>query len=105
MRAVCGGIGSDIALEIAGFNFSVNNALQSTRRGGDVILLGLKQGYFHIQALDRVIVNGLSLPGGGVRRIFETWYTRRNRRADRANGIRDGTAEVILGGGGRRVRS
>ena len=31
-----GGIGCDVAMEMAGFNSSVNNALQSVRRGGDV---------------------------------------------------------------------
>ncbi len=93
------GIGADVSMEMAGFNSSVNNAIQSTRRGGDVILFGLKQGNVHIQAFDRLIVNGLSLHSVIGRRIFETWYITRNLLEDRTNGIQDKISDVILGGG------
>jgi threonine 3-dehydrogenase len=86
-------------MEMAGFNTSVNNAIQSTRRGGDVILFGLKQGNVNIQAFDRLIVNGLSLHSVIGRRIFETWYITRNLLEDRTNGIQDRISDVILGGG------
>lgn len=99
VRAACGGIGCDVAMEMAGFNSSVNNAIQATRRGGDVILFGLKQGNFHIQAFDRVIVNGLTLHSVIGRRIFESWYITRNLLEDRSNGIQDRIHDVILGGG------
>ncbi len=103
VRDAFGGIGADVSMEMAGFNNSVNNAIQSTRRGGDVILFGLKQGNFHIQAFDRVIVNGLRLHSVIGRRIFETWYITRNLLEDRSNGIQDRIAEVILGGGEEAV--
>ncbi len=99
VRQACRGIGADVAMEMAGFNSSVNNAIQSTRRGGEVIFFGLKQGNFHIQAFDRVIVNGLRLHSVIGRRIFETWYTTRNLLEDRSNGIQDNIHDVILGGG------
>ncbi|PID81802.1 theronine dehydrogenase [bacterium DOLZORAL124_64_63] len=99
VRNACGGIGADVSMEMAGFNNSVNNAIQSTRRGGDVILFGLKQGNFHIQAFDRVIVNGLNLHSVIGRRIFETWYLTRNLLEDQSNGIQEKIHEVILGGG------
>jgi threonine 3-dehydrogenase len=99
VREAFGGIGCDVAMEMAGFNASVNNAIQSTRRGGEVILFGLKQGNFHIQAFDRVIVNGLKLHSVIGRRIFESWYITRNLLEDRTNGIQDRIHEVILGGG------
>lgn len=99
VREAFDGIGPDVAMEMAGFNSSVNNALQSVRRGGDVILFGLKQGNFHIQAFDRVIVNGLRLHSVIGRRIFETWYISRNLLEDRSNGIQNRIREVILGGG------
>jgi threonine 3-dehydrogenase len=86
-------------MEMAGFNSSVNNAIQATRRGGEVILFGLKQGNFHVQAFDRMIVNGLTLHSVIGRRIFETWYITRNLLEDRTNGIQDRIYEVILGGG------
>ena len=103
VRQAFGGIGPDVAMEMAGFNSSVNNAIQSTRRGGDVILFGLKQGNFHIQAFDRLIVNGLALHSVIGRRIFETWYITRNLLEDRTNGIQDRIADVILGGGEEAV--
>ena len=99
VREAFGGIGADVAMEMAGFNTSVNNAIQSTRRGGDVILFGLKQGNFHIQAFDRMIVNGLTLHSVIGRRIFEDWYITRNLLEDRTNGIQDRIRDVILGGG------
>jgi threonine 3-dehydrogenase len=99
VREAFGGIGADVSMEMAGFNASVNNAIQSTRRGGEVILFGLKQGNFHIQAFDRVIVNGLKLHSVIGRRIFETWYITRNLLEDRTNGIQDRIFDVILGGG------
>jgi threonine 3-dehydrogenase len=99
VREAFGGIGPDVSMEMAGFNSSVNNAIQSTRRGGDVILFGLKQGNFHIQAFDRLIVNGLTLHSVIGRRIFETWYITRNLLEDQSNGIQGRIADVILGGG------
>ncbi len=103
VRAACRGIGADVAMDMAGFNSSVNNAIQSTRRGGEVILFGLKQGNFHIQAFDRVIVNGLTLHSVIGRWIFETWYITRNLLEDRSNGIQDNIHDVILGGGDEAV--
>jgi len=103
VREAFGGIGCDVAMEMAGFNASVNNAIQSTRRGGEVILFGLKQGNFHIQAFDRVIVNGLKLHAVIGRRIFESWYITRNLLEDRTNGIQDRIHEEILGGGDEAV--
>nr|MEE4266458.1 zinc-binding dehydrogenase [Candidatus Krumholzibacteria bacterium] len=99
VREACGGIGADVSMEMAGFNSSVNNAIQSTRRGGEVILFGLKQGNFHIQAFDRLIVNGITLHSVIGRRIFETWYITRNLLEDQSNGIQEKIADVILGGG------
>jgi len=99
VRELCGGIGADVAMEMAGFNTSVNNAIQSTRRGGEIILFGLKQGNFRIQAFDRVIVNGLTMHSVIGRRLFSTWYTARNLLEDHANGIQQKIHGIILGGG------
>ncbi|MDX2473299.1 MAG: alcohol dehydrogenase catalytic domain-containing protein [Candidatus Krumholzibacteria bacterium] len=103
VRNAFDGIGADVSMEMAGFNTSVNNAIQSTRRGGDVILFGLKHGNVNIQAFDRLIVNGLSLHSVIGRRIFETWYITRNLLEDRTNGIQDKISDVILGGGNDAV--
>jgi len=103
VRAEARGIGVDVALEMAGFNSSVNNAIQSTRRGGEVVLFGLKQGNFHIQKFDRLIVNGLTLHSVIGRRIFETWVVTRNLLEDNANGIQKLIHKVILDGGDETV--
>jgi len=103
VREASRGIGVDVAMEMAGYNTSVNNAIQSTRRGGEVILFGLKQGNFRIQAFDRMIVNGIKLHSVIGRRIFENWYVTRNLLEDKSNGIQDKVYDVILGGGKETV--
>jgi threonine 3-dehydrogenase len=103
VRAEARGIGVDVALEMAGFNSSVNNAIQSTRRGGEVVLFGLKQGNFHIQQFDRLIVNGLTLHSVIGRRIFETWMVTRNLLEDKGNGVQKNIHKVILNGGDETV--
>lgn len=103
VREASRGIGVDVALEMAGFNTSVNNAIQSTRRGGEVILFGLKQGNFRIQAFDRMIVNGIKLHSVIGRHIFQDWYVTRNLLEDKTNGIQDNVHKVILGGGEETV--
>lgn len=103
VRAAAGGIGLDVAIEMAGFNTSVNNAIQSTRRGGEVVLFGLKQGNFRIEAFDRLIVNGINLHSVIGRRIFATWYVTRNLLEDRSNGIQRHIHQTILGGGEETV--
>jgi threonine 3-dehydrogenase len=103
VRAATGGIGVDVAIEMAGFNSSVNNAIQSARRGGEVVLFGLKQGTFKIEAFDRMIVNGISLHSVIGRRIFATWYITRNLLEDKSNGIQRHIHGTILGGGEETV--
>ncbi len=83
------GAGVDVALEMAGYNSSVNNAIQSVRRGGDVILFGIKSGDFTIGQFDRMIVRGVTLHSVIGRQIFKTWYVTRSLLEDQTNGIQD----------------
>ncbi|KYF94975.1 theronine dehydrogenase [Sorangium cellulosum] len=99
LRALTDGVGVDVALEMSGFNSSVNNAIRATRRGGDVILFGLKSGDAVIEDFDRVIVNGLTLHGVVGRRIFETWHITRHLLESRSPNIHDLLWEVILNRG------
>jgi threonine 3-dehydrogenase len=92
------GVGVDVAVEMAGQNSSVNNALRCARRGGDVVLFGLKSGDFTLQGFDRVIVNGLTLHAVIGRQIFRTWFVTRSLLEDRSNRIQDRIFDVILGG-------
>jgi len=93
------GIGLDAALEMAGYNSSVNNAIQCTRRGGDVVLFGLHSGDFVLERFERVIMNGLTLTSVIGRELFRTWTFTQRLLEDRTNGIQDKVLSLVLNGG------
>lgn len=93
------GIGVDASFEMAGFNNSVNNALFSTRRGGDIVLFGLKNGNFVLEDYNRLIVRGFTLHAVIGRRMWSTWETTRRLLADPANNIQEKIFNVILNRG------
>jgi threonine 3-dehydrogenase len=90
------GVGVDVAMEMAGFNSSLNNAIQITRRGGHVVLFGLKNGDAVYQDAHRIIMNGLQLHGVVGRRLFQTWEVTRGLLENTDNGIQDAVWNVIL---------
>jgi threonine 3-dehydrogenase len=96
IRKLTDGVGVDVALEMTGINSSVNNAVHAVRRGGDVILFGLKSGDAVIQSFDRLIVDGISLHSVVGRRIFETWHITRHLLENRDPNIHDKIWDVIL---------
>jgi threonine 3-dehydrogenase len=91
-----GGVGVDVALEMSGSNAALNTAISVVRRGGHVILFGLKSGEAVIESLERVIVDGISLHAVVGRRIFETWHITRNLLESRDPDIHGGIWNVIL---------
>lgn len=99
IRKLTDGVGVDVALEMSGVNSSVNNAIHFVRRGGDVILFGLKSGDAVIENFDRLIVDGISLHSVIGRRIFETWHITRHLLESRDPNIHDLIWEVILNRG------
>lgn len=99
IRKLTDGVGVDVALEMSGVNSSVNNAIHAVRRGGDVILFGLKTGDAVIENFDRLIVDGISLHSVIGRRIFETWHITRHLLESRDPNIHDLIWEVILNRG------
>jgi threonine 3-dehydrogenase len=99
IRKLTDGVGVDVALEMSGLNSSVNNAIHAVRRGGDVILFGLKSGDAVIENFDRLIVDGISLHSVIGRRIFETWHITRHLLESRDPNIHDLIWEVILNHG------
>jgi len=103
IRAITDGVGVDVALEMSGENASINNAIAAARRGGDVILFGLKSGETVIEDLERAIMNGISMHSVVGRRIFETWHITKNLLESRDPNIHDGIWEVILGAGRGRI--
>lgn len=99
IRKLTDGVGVDVALEMSGVNSSVNNAIHAVRRGGDVILFGLKSGDAVIENFDRLIVDGISLHSVVGRHIFETWHITRHLLESRDPNIHDLIWEVILNRG------
>ena len=105
MRDLTDGVGVDVALEMSGQPASVNNAIACVRRGGDVILFGLKSGDQIIEGFDRVIVDGISLHSVVGRRIFETWHITRHLLEQRDPNIHDKIWDVILNRGQGTITS
>ena len=99
VRALTEGVGVDVAMEMAGFHSSLNNAIKMARRGGHVVLFGVKDGDAVVEDLHRIIMNGLQLHGVVGRQIFGTWEITRALLEDRANGVQDAVWEVILNEG------
>jgi threonine 3-dehydrogenase len=93
------GKGVDVSLEMAGPASSINNCIDATRRGGHVVLFGVKDGDVTIPHFPRVIVRGLTLHAVIGRRIFETWQISQRLLSQASNGIQDQIWNVILNGG------
>ncbi len=91
--------GADVSMEMAGFNSSLNNAVAGTRRGGDIILFGVRDGPMTVENYGRIVMNGLALHAVVGRRIFETWTITRSLLEDANNGIQDAIWDVILNRG------
>ena len=96
LRKITGRDGVDVCIEMAGFNSSVNNALQSARRGGEVVLFGIRGGDFQIENFSKVIVKGLTIKNVIGRRIFETWEITKGLLEARENNIQKKIWEVML---------
>ncbi len=91
------GKGVDISMEMAGPSSSLNNCIQSTRRGGHVIVFGIKDGNVTIPNFSRsIVVRGLTLHGIIGREIFKTWQIAQRMLSDKTNGIQDAIWNIIL---------
>jgi len=99
VRRATNGVGADVTLEMSGFNSALNNAIDSTRRGGDVILFGIRDGQMVIDEFSKLVMNGIALHSVVGRQIFETWMVTRSLLEDRSNRIQDLIWEVILNKG------
>ena len=93
------GLGVDVAFEMVGHNSALNNALKMVRRGGSVVMFGVRNGDIVIEDYHRVVMNGLNLHGVVGRRIFDTWETTRALLENHANGIQDAIYNIILSQG------
>lgn len=99
VREATGGVGVDVALEMSGFNSALNTAISAVRRGGDVILFGIRDGDMVLRDYSRLVMNGVALHSVVGRRIFATWNITKSLLEDRNNGIQDAIWEIILNRG------
>jgi threonine 3-dehydrogenase len=93
------GLGVDVAFEMVGHNSALNNAIKSVRRGGHVVMFGVRNGNVIVEDYHRVVMNGLHMHGVVGRRIFDTWETTRALLENQNNGIQDAIFNIILAGG------
>lgn len=93
------GVGVDVAMEMAGFNSSLNNAIRITRRGGHVVAFGVKNGNAVLENVHRVVMNGIQIHGVVGRQIFGTWEITKNLLESTGNGIQKAVWDVILNRG------
>lgn len=89
-------VGVDVAMEMAGPNVSVNNAIRSVRRGGQVVLFGLKSGDFVIENFELMIRNGVKIHSVIGRRIWGTWEMTKKLLEDKSNGIQEKIKKYVL---------
>jgi threonine 3-dehydrogenase len=90
------GVGVDVAMEMAGHPSSTNNAIRMARRGGHVVLFGVRNGDAVFEDAHRIVMNGLQLHGVVGRRIWDTWHRVRGLLEARENGIQDAIWTHIL---------
>lgn len=91
--------GVDVAMEMAGENSSVNNTFESVRRGGEVVLFGLKSGDFKVEDFQNKIIKGITTRSVIGRRIFETWEITKSLLESKENKIQDKIWNVMLNKG------
>lgn len=99
IKKITGGVGVDVSFEMSGFNSSVNNCMYATRRGGDIILFGIKQGDFVFEDFNRLIFNGFTFHAVIGRQLWQTWETTKRLFEDKNNGIQEKLFDVILNQG------
>jgi len=103
IRELTNGRGVDISFEMSGFNVSVNNAIQATTRGGDIVLFGLKSGNFTIEHFDSIILEGKRLHGVIGREIFASWFMTKQLLENTENKIQKKIFNTILNEGDETI--
>lgn len=74
VRALTGGEGADVLLELSGSPEGLRAGFAGLRNGGHASLLGLPRRRVELDLANEVIFKGLRLQGIFGRRIWETWY-------------------------------
>ena len=98
---ITGGLGEDVAFEMAGANNSLNNCIKSVRRGGDVVLFGLKNANFIIEDFTEIVMKGITLHSVAGRQVWKTWEMTKNILEN--NNIQDKLWNIVLEGGNETI--
>jgi len=69
-----GGLGVDVALEMAGHPDSIRTAFDIIRHGGRISLLGLTSKPISLNFSEDIIFKGITVQGINGRRMYQTWY-------------------------------
>lgn len=69
-----GGEGVDVALEMAGSQGAINDALKVVKKGGRLTAFGIPSGPVSIDYAKEIVFKGITIYGINGRRMFETWY-------------------------------
>lgn len=99
IKQLTNGLGADVTFEMAGFNDSVNNAIASVRRGGDVILFGLKNDDFLFEDYNRLVMKGVTMYCVAGRQLWGTWEITKKLLDNPENGIAEKLWTVLLNNG------
>ena len=100
IKKITDNVGVDVSFEMSGFNNSVNNAIASVRRGGDVILFGFKLGQFVLdEDFNKLVMKGITMHAVAGRQLWPTWEITQQLFEEKANGIQEKMFNVILNGG------
>ncbi len=99
VMSLTGGLGVDVSFEMAGFNDSVNNSIASVRRGGEVILFGLKTGDFMLEDYNRLVMKGITMYCVAGRQLWGTWEITKKLLENSENGIAEKLWSVLLNNG------
>jgi threonine 3-dehydrogenase len=74
IKNICGGKGVDVVLEMAGATPAIQNALESVRSNGEVVLMGIPNNNISLNIADDVVFKSLNIHGITGRRLWDTWY-------------------------------
>ncbi|MBW2057939.1 MAG: L-threonine 3-dehydrogenase [Deltaproteobacteria bacterium] len=74
IKSHTGGVGVDVAMEIAGTTDAILAAIRSVKMGGDVVLLGIPNKEVPVDFAADVVFRAVSIHGITGRRIWDTWF-------------------------------
>lgn len=96
IRRLTDDLGADVTMEMSGHPSSLNNAIKAARRGGHVVLFGVRNGDTVIEDAHKLVMDGLQLHGVVGRRLWDTWHRVQGLLEAQENGIQEAVWRHIL---------